>query len=357
MSALAVRFPSRKLGPDYWREKYPELTSQAVGRSLSKVWSAPTAESSAPLFDAAAAPYMSDPFRGGRDRWFLGPGEDSRTLELAAAREALAAAGCRAKDVGLMIVTSFFPQNVAVGNAAWLAGELGLGGEAFNLESACAGSLVAFQLACQLVRSGAYPRVLVVTSCTYSRIVDESDTLSWSVGDGATAFVVDATHDGVGLLGGKTMHTAQTCGVMFTGPVVDSKGEAVLRMRPGVRPAALLRETAEPIFRACVQGALDAAGLTLGQLDFFITTTPTAWYSKFCGQVLGYPESKTVNLHPHISNVGPVMVPASLHHAASLKLIRPGDRVLLYAIGSEAQASAVIVKWGEVALGASRAVT
>ncbi len=355
MSALAVRFPARRVGPEYWKEKYPHLLSEAAHRSLSRVWAAPTAESSAAVFDAAAAPYISDPFRGGKDRWILGEGEDSRTLELEAAREALAASGWKASEIGLMIVTSFLPENVAVGNAAWLAGELRLGGEAFNLECACAGSMVAFQLACQLVRSGAYARVLVVTSCTYSRIVEDSDTLSWSVGDGATAFVVEKTEEGHGWLGGKTMHTAQTCGVMYTGPVVGAEGAAVLRMKPGLRPAAVLRETAEPILRTCVAGALDAAGLPLEAIDFFITTTPTAWYSKFCGQVLGYPESKTVNLHPHISNVGPVMVPASLHHAASLRLIKPGDKVLLYAIGSEAQASAAIVKWGKVALGPSRA--
>ncbi|MBS1152173.1 MAG: 3-oxoacyl-ACP synthase, partial [Myxococcaceae bacterium] len=345
-----------RVGPAYWQKMYPQLISDAVDRSLARIWAAPTAESSAPLFDTAAAPYMSDPFRGAKDRYFLGDDEDSRSLELAVAREVLGAAGLEAADIGLMIVTSFLPQNVAVGNAAWLAAQLGLRGEAFNLESACAGSVVAFQLACRLVSSGAYARVLVVTSCTYSRIVDEADTLSWSVGDGATAFVVGQTEAGSGWLGGKTMHTGQTCGVMYTGPV-DSPQGPVLRMRPGLRPAAVLRETAEPIFRACVQGALESAGLGLDAIDFFVTTTPTAWYSKFCGQVLGYPASKTVNLHPHISNVGPVMVPASLHHAASLELIKPGDRVLLYAIGSEAQASAAVVKWGEVALGPSRAIT
>lgn len=357
MTGLAVAFPKRRLGPEYWHQKYPKLTAEAAGRSLSKVWSPPTATSKAALFDSAAAPYMSDPFRGARDRFFLGEGEDSRTLELQAAREVLVAAKLSPADIGLMIVTSFLPQNVAVGNAAWLAGQLRLEGEAFNLESACAGSMVAFALACQLVRSGVHRRILVVTSCTYSRIVDESDTLSWSVGDGATAFVVEQTEDGVGFLGGKTVHTAGTCNVMYTAPTIGPEGNAVLRMGPGVNSAAVLRESSEPVLRTCVTGALGSAGLELDQIDFFITTTPTAWYSKFCGDVLGYPQSKTVNLHPFICNVGPVMVPASLHHAATLKQIRKGDRVLLYAIGSEAQASAAVITWGDVALGTSRAVT
>ncbi len=357
MTALAVAFPTRRLGPEYWQQKYPKLTAEAAGRSLAKVWSPPTATSRSTLFDAAAAPFMSDPFRGARDRWFLGEGEDSRTLELKVAREVLAAAKLAPADIGLMIVTSFIPQSVAVGNAAWLAGQLQLEGEAFNVESACVGAMVGFALACQLVRGGVHKRVLVVTSCTYSRIVDESDTLSWSVGDGATAFVVEQTEDGIGFLGGKTVHTAGTCNVMQVAPIIGPEGTPVLRMGPGVNSAALLRETSEPVLRTCVGGALSSAGVGLEQIDFFITTTPTAWYSKFCGDVLGYPPSKTVNLHPFISNVGPVMVPASLHHAATLKQIRKGDRVLLYGIGSESQASAAVITWGDVALGTSRAVT
>ncbi len=348
MTALAVEFPSRRLARGYWEERYPAMIASERDRGLSKVWSADDAK--ALLFDREAAPYMSDPFRGAQARRVCGPGESCKTLELKVARQALSAARLSAEDVDLLIVCSFLPDSVAVGDAPWLARQLELGGEAFNLESACAGSMVAFTTACNLVRAGGYRNVLVVVSCVYSRLVEETDTLFWSIGDGAAAFTVSAAPEGVGLLGWKSVHTGETAGAMAVDPVSVPGGEPVLRMRPGKTPGKILRETAEPILRTCVEGALRRSGKRLEEIDFVVTTTPTAWYSAFCSQALGYPLEKTINLFPMICNVGPVLVPANLHAAAAGGRVRAGDTVLLYAIGSESSASAAVVKWGEVAL-------
>ena len=60
---------------------------------------------------------------------------------------------------------------------------------------------------------------------------------------------------------------------------------------------------------------------------------------------------RTISAYPLYANVGPVLMPANLHLAASLGRIAPGALVLLYSVGSVSTASAAVMRWGDVALG------
>ena len=135
--ALAVRYPLRLVGNDTWRLNHPEMVADAERGACGQLWASADREL---RFDRAMAPYLSDPFRGVRDRRWLEPGQPVLSIELAAAREALEVAGLAPRDVDLCICSSFFPDQWETGNAVWLARELGLRGSAFNLESACSGS-------------------------------------------------------------------------------------------------------------------------------------------------------------------------------------------------------------------------
>src|SRR6516225_7563019 len=127
MRALAVAYPREIRTNDYFRSKYPEVVESAERRSLAKIWAPPDdAESRVDAFDAEMAPFLNDPFRGSSRRRVLSEGEGALTLELAAARAALAAGRVTPADVDLVIVGSFLPDTIGTGNAAYLAGELGL---------------------------------------------------------------------------------------------------------------------------------------------------------------------------------------------------------------------------------------
>jgi 3-oxoacyl-[acyl-carrier-protein] synthase-3 len=344
MVSLAVRFPARVIRNDYWRAKYPDLVRTAEERVLGKLWRQDGNGSSA-RFDAAMARYVSDPFRGCVERRWLGAGESAIDLEVPAACEALEAAGLAPGDVDLLICSSFFPDQCDVGNAAFLAKRLGLGCAAWNLESACSSSLVALETAACLVASGAHRNVLVVTSCTYSRVSPEDDTLSWGNGDGAAAFVVAPVPAPGGLMAFHSINTSVTCGAIYA--TLEGAGDGGHRIEMHTRPEAgsLLRETAEPFLTTCVGRALEKARLTLADIDLFVFNTPTAWYTEFCADALGAPESRSVNVHSLYANVGPVLMPANLFHAAAEGRVRAGATVLLYAVGSVSNASAAVVRF------------
>jgi 3-oxoacyl-[acyl-carrier-protein] synthase-3 len=347
---LAVSLPTLLRTNEYWRRHHPQLIDGVNDHVLSKVWTEkPEAAVGDPWADAMR-PYVHDPFRGAVARRWLGPGETALSLEIEAAEQVLSATGLTASDIDLAVVTSFQPDQPGVGNAAFLARALGLRGAAWNLETACSSALVGVQTAASYVIAGQARAVLVVASCTYSRAVAETDSLAWSVGDAACAFIVGASGRGADLLSFETLHTGQTCGAMYY-DIAAHGGTGELRMRAGTGAAAQLRNTAEWAIEQCCQGAVRKAGVAMADIDFFATTTPMAWYADFCARRLGYSAEQTYNSHPMTANTGPVLMPQNLFFGAHEKRLRPGRLALLHTVGSVSSASAAVLRWGDVALG------
>jgi 3-oxoacyl-[acyl-carrier-protein] synthase III/acyl carrier protein len=350
--SLAVSFPNIIRTNDDWIEKSPEIASRNKPRRvrLPKPAEPSSDNSGLDIWSQEVAPYLPDPFRGSVERRVLAPDESALTLEYRAAKDALEAAQLSPDEVELAIVTSLFPEQIGLGSAAYLARKLELKCPAWNLESTCSSALVALQNACALVRSGEYRNVLVVVSHIGSNSVDEEDTLSRSIGDGAGAFVVDSLQPNQGILGTKIVHTAATCDAYSHELVTDEQGKPRMRTRTGEN-ASTLAETAVDFVRSCCEGAAAAAGVTLDRIDFFAFNTPTAWYASVCTRALGIDPERTINLYPRYANIGPVFPIANLYHAAQAGKIRENDLVLVYTNGAAATAAATVMRWGDVALG------
>jgi 3-oxoacyl-[acyl-carrier-protein] synthase III len=351
--AIAVSFPSIIRTNDYYRENYPELVGFAEQKTLAKLFvpDNSTANNDEDIWSQEVAPYMSDTFRGTVERRVVSPDETSLTLEYRAAVDALEAAKLSPDDIDLMLVTSLFPEQVTPGNAAFLAGKLGLKGAAWNIESTCTSALVSLQTACSLVRTGEYRNVLVVVSTTYSRYTDENDTLAFLSGDGAGAFVVGALNPNQGILGTKIANTSATCGAFYNEFTTDEQGKIKMFIRGGKGASKMFNETTVQFIRLCCHGAIAAANVTLDEINFFAFNTPSAWYSRVCTRALGIEPERTINLNPLYANIGPTFPVANLYHAAHAGKIRENDLVLVYTMGSSSNAGASVMRWGDVALG------
>ncbi len=195
----------------------------------------------------------------------------------------------------------------------------------------------------------------VVMSTAYTRFTDEEDPFSWWLGDGAGAFLVSSQPEGQGILGSKFINTAETCGTFFTELTIDAQKKPRLLIRASKGAGRQLGDTTVSYVRECCQGATADANVTLAQIDFFIFNTPTAWYTEVCTHALAIDPTRTINVNPLYANIGPVLPLANLYHAAASGKIRENDRVLVYTIGSVSNAGAVVMRWGDVALGAAPA--
>ena len=352
MRSLAVAFPSVIRDNDYYRQKYPDIVAEVESKALARLWAVRENEDN--LFSLEMQRYVGDPFRGSVERRVLGPGESALSLETKAASDALKAAGLDPSDIDLVIVASFLPDQVGVGNAPRLAEALGMRCAAWSLETACSGSDVGFQTAAGLVQSGQYRNVLVAVSCTYSRYVDERDTMSWFLGDGAGAFVVGQVEDGYGFLGGKSIHSANTCGTFsYELEIDEATGKPEIAMVASSKTGRVLAETATHYVRECCLGAVKAANVSLSDIDFFIFHTPVPWFAPFAARALEIDPAKTVCTNRYYANTGPALMPGNLHYAVENGRIRKGDLVLLQSIGSASSAGAAVMRWNGATLGPS----
>lgn len=348
--SVASALPGRLLDNEHWRRNHPDLVAQAEQKIW--MWKRPTDFSEgSTLFNLEMEPYLRDPFRGTRQRRVLAPGERILDLEVAAAREALLAAKVDISEVELLISSALLSDQPGIGSAAFLAQELGLRGAAWNLESACASTVIGLETATALVRAGQYKKVLVVTSCAYSRATREDDPIAWGVGDAATAMLVGVVKDGSGLLGSFSVNSALTNPAVAYQVELDELGKPYLRMRTGRAAAQLLRDTSEQFLHECVAGALVQSGVELGEIDHFVFNTPLAWYASFCAKSLRVDPERTLSVYPLYANVGPCLPGLTLHHAARWQNYRKGDLVMVYSVGSVSSCAAAVFRWGDVALG------
>ena len=192
ISSVAVSFPKTIRTNDYWRQNYPELLPKIRSRRVRKSTTQPNpAPQNLDIWSQAVAPYLSDPFRGNVERRVISDGDSSLTLEYAAAKAVLETVDISPKQIDLIIISSLFSETIGLNSAVNLAEQLGINAPAWHLDSTCSGALIALQNACALIQAGEYSKVLVVASHIGSNAVEQSDTLAWSMGDGAGAFLVE----------------------------------------------------------------------------------------------------------------------------------------------------------------------
>ena len=351
IKAIGLSFPSIRRTNDYFKEKYPQLFASSEEKGLAKLLSLSDCEPSN-IFEEEMIPYLSDPFRGTVERWVLGSGESSLTLEYQAACDVLAATQITPEEVDLMLVASIWPEQIILGNATFLAHQLGLKGAAWNINGGTGSTPIALQTAHALVQTGQYRQVLVIISCTYADYFDENDTMSWFASDAAGAFLVSSLESSQGVLGTKVIHTG-TMNLVSVKPVNDSYGNPKLRMQMSNDANKITNIKVEEFLKTCCEGAAEAAGVRLEQIDFFIFHTVFAWFANFAARVLGINPEQTINLYPHYGNCGPVLTVANLYYAAQFEKIKENDLVLVYGMGGAGVAAANVMRWGKVALGSN----
>ena len=271
---------------------------------------------------------------GIRNRYIAGEGETTSTLATEAARQALAAAGLEPADIGLIVVATATPDQTFPATATQVQHALGCnGGIAFDVAAVCSGFLYAMGVADSLLRTGMAKRALVIGAETFSRILDWEDrTTCVLFGDGAGAVVLElreVAEDGPGVLATRLHADGKYNGLLFvdggpssTGTVghVRMKGPEVFR-HAVVNLAEVLREV------------LTDQGLTSADLDWVVPHQANQRILDATARKLGLPPEKVVVTVDRHANTSAASVPLALDTAVRDGRIKPGNLVMLEAMG------------------------
>ncbi len=267
-------------------------------------------------------------------RHIAGEGETTSSLATDAARKALEAAGIPASEVDLIVLATATPDQTFPATATIVQSNLGCnGGMAFDVAAVCSGFLYALGVADSMLRSGMAKTAVVIGAETFSRILDWEDrTTCVLFGDGAGAMVLqaeDVAEDGPGVLATKLHADGEhNCllyvdgGPSTTGTVgkVRMKGREVFR-HAVVNLSDVLKEV------------MEMAGISASDLDWVVPHQANARILDATARKLGLPAEKVVVTVDQHANTSAASVPLAFDVAVRDGRIKPGDLVMLEAMG------------------------
>ncbi|MGH2342077.1 beta-ketoacyl-ACP synthase III [Segnochrobactraceae bacterium EtOH-i3] len=285
---------------------------------------------------------------GIRQRHVAAEGETTSDLGLAAARKALAAAGLTADDIDLIILGTATPDYTFPASAVQIQAGLGMThGAAFDLQAVCSGFVFALTTADAYIRAGNAKRVLVIGAETFSRILDWEDrTTCVLFGDGAGAVVVEG-QPGTGSIADRGLLAAK----------LRSDGRHREKLFVDGGPSATqttghLRMQGREVFKHAVGMVIDViedvfarTGVTAADIDWFVPHQANQRIIDASAKKLGIPPEKVVMTVAEHGNTSAASIPLALDVAVRDGRIKPGDLVLLEAMGGGFTWGAALVRW------------
>ncbi|WP_252973793.1 beta-ketoacyl-ACP synthase III [Janibacter melonis] len=253
-----------------------------------------------------------------------------------AARAAIAHAGLEVDQVDAVLVATVTHPYQTPAAAPELAHRLGLTCMAIDLSAACAGYCYGIGLASDMVRSGSAQNVLVLGVEKLSDFTDYDDrTIAFIFGDGAGAAVVSRS---------------ETPGISPTVWGSDGEQKAVIaqdeswmevRANPDLQFPSIKMQ-GQSVFRWAVwtiakkaQETLDAAGLTVADVDVFVPHQANMRIIDSLAKTLGLPDSVVIADDIRTTaNTSAASVPLAMSKLVESGQIRSGDVVLQIAFGA-----------------------
>ena len=277
-------------------------------------------------------------------RHIAADGETTSDLALHASRKALEAAEISPADIDLIIVATTTPDMVFPGTACILQSKLGIKScPAFDVQAVCSGFVYALAIADQFVRSGQYRNALVVGAEIYSRILDWKDRGTCVLfGDGAGAVVLKRSAE-PGILASK-LHADGSHARLLCVPGTVSGGQVSGRPLVQMDGGAVFK-FAVTVLDQLVGEVLAECGLEMSDIDWLVPHQANIRIIQSTARKLGLSMEKVVVTVDRHANTSAASIPLALDGAVRDGRIRPGQHVLMEAVGGGFTWGAVLAKW------------
>lgn len=277
---------------------------------------------------------------GIRERRVARAGERLSDLAAAAGRAALEQAGVAAADLDLVLVATMTADEITPNAAPLVAAALGATrAGAMDIGAACTSFLSAVALAAAQVEAGRAEHVLVIGADFISRITDhDSKATAMLFADGAGAVVVTPARDGE--------HGA-------IGPILLRADGSAPEILYATHEQRTLQMDGHETFKHATnrmaeitRAAIDAAGLTLEQIDLFAYHQANGRILRSVAERLELPADRVIDCIEKTGNMSAASIPYALDTARREGRLRPGMKVLLSAFGAGFTWGGGVIEWG-----------
>lgn len=285
------------------------------------------------------------------ERHIANENESSASLAVQAAIKALEVANVHPLDVDLIIVATSSPEHIFPATACIVQDQIGAKrAGAFDLSAACSGFIYALDVASSLIRSGAANTILTIGTETLSRFVNWNDRNTCVLfGDGAGAFVLQASEEPGGILSG-LMRSDGSGADLLTLPAGGSKlppsrvtvenGQHFIHMNG--------REVFRFATRVLSQSTLEVvqrANLSLEEIQFIIPHQANQRIIETAAKNLNFPLEKVISNIQRYGNTSTASIPIATCEAVAEGKLKAGDHVVFVAFGAGLTWGAVLAQW------------
>lgn len=282
---------------------------------------------------------------GIHERHIAADGEMTSDLALQASLRAIEMAGIAASEIDLIIVATTSPDKMFPSTACILQDKLGIqnGGAAFDMQAVCGGFVYALNTADLYIRGGQAKTVLIVGAEVMSRMLDWSDrTTCVLFGDGAGAVILQASETR-GILAAKLHSDGRhhallradgsiSNGVVQGDPFIKMEGQAVFKF-------------AVTVLSRVVEEVLQETGMVGSDIDWLVPHQANIRIIEATAKKLGMSLDSVVVTVANHGNTSSASIPLALDVAVRDGRIKPGQTVLLEAIGGGFTWGAVLLRW------------
>jgi 3-oxoacyl-[acyl-carrier-protein] synthase-3 len=292
---------------------------------------------------------------GIRERRIAAEDETTATMGANAARMALDTAGLTADQVDLIVCATLSPDGMFPASASLIQADIGAkNAGAFDVNAACNGFVVALATGAQFINAGVYERVLVVGAEAVSRIIDWTDRSTCILfGDGAGALLLERAESG-----GPRAFVLKS----------DGAGADMLYARgPASAPASVLKAESycivmdgREVFKFAVRAmedvsrqAIAQAGLTNDDIAYLVPHQANQRIMTAYAKALGFGLDRLISNVDKYGNTSSASIPLALCEAWEDGRLKPGDKLVVTAVGGGLSWGAAVIEWTGVGSGSA----
>jgi 3-oxoacyl-[acyl-carrier-protein] synthase-3 len=284
---------------------------------------------------------------GIRQRHIAADGELTSDLAVEAAREALRSAGVTIADIDLVIVATTTPDMTFPATAAVVQQKLGMHhGAAFDIQAVCSGFVYAVATADSYLKNGLASRALVIGAETASRLLDWTDrTTCVLFGDGAGAAVMEIGDTDAGTGRGVLASSLRSDGHHWDKLYTDGGPSSTKSMGHVRMEGREVFKHAVGMITDVVKDVFARTGYGVDDLDWFVPHQANKRIIDGAGVKLGIPPQKVIVTVDKHANTSAASVPLALAAGVGDGRIKPGDLVMLEAMGGGFTWGASLIRW------------
>jgi len=289
---------------------------------------------------------------GIRERHIADKGMAASHLATAAAQRVLEKTHTKPEEIDLLIVATVTPDMFFPATACLVQNRIGASRAwGFDLSGACSGFVYALTVGAQFVGAGTHKKALVIGSDIMSSIIDYQDRNTCVLfGDGAGAVLLEpAESDGEGILD-------------FQHDIDGSGGEYLFMPAGGsLHPAShetldqkmhYVHQDGKQVFKYAVRRMAEIAcqllernGYSHKDLALVVPHQANMRIIRAMQERLGVDDSKVLVNIDRFGNTTGGTIPLGLCDAVGQGRLKPGDLVMLVAVGAGYTTGGVLMRW------------